>query len=477
LDNFLRINSLLFDFFIGISRIFIFKKKKFVWQLTRIIEQKLRIDKNKEGPIFYRYDRYYRDIQYLLNYINSSDFSNEIIGLFYELVAVNEIDALEVRLSLLWNYLEHFIFLYASNVKKNLLINQDQFLILKEKIQIIINNSLTSAVKIPINLDTLNSELRRLLNLTKASNSIPLEETEWRALKNSICSEIIDLINNNDILLPEYTSEMICNLIIQNITNFPPIRELIKLILQDISFNLSAYDKRTIEIMYIARNYLYHRSIHLDGLYSEIVKEIDGIESYNFESLKEEAQRFHKLLKKITDKALNTRFFEKIRPTSDRINYWFEPTFHGSITEFFINKLKFVQSVFSSEKKYQNLVSFVLRMTEEYDTRFNVIRSIEGIIYETRTNQYLLSQLEFKNKFHAKIRVRGGIAYPILYPFFIRLKNISKDYPGLLTFKTIIYTSFRSNTHDVYITVLDYRIELDETINLILWLAQRHISY
>jgi len=136
-----------------------------------------------------------------------------------------------------------------------------------------------------------------------------------------------------------------------------------------------------------------------------------------------------------------------------------------------------VQTVFSSEKKYQNLLSFILRLTKEYENRFNEIRSIEGIIYETRTNQFLLSQLEFKNKFHAKIRVRGAIASPVSYPFFIRSKLFSKDYSGFLTFKTYIYMSFRSNTHNVYITVLDYRIELDETINLILWLAQRHISY
>lgn len=458
LEIFLKINTFLFDFFISISRIFLLEKTVSNFKLIRVIEQNIRINKNRTDTLSYKYEGYSRDISTLFNRINDSDLLKKIPKLFYEYGAASDTDTLEVHFSLLWNYFEHLVNLYANNVNRNLIINQNIFMTLKEQISALIKNTLETTLLIPLNLEFLKSEIGRLLNQLKTELSLPLNEESWRLLKNQIREKINFLIQDEDILIEGYDKEKISNILIQQISHFPPIKELIKIVLKNINYILQPRENQTIEIMYDARNHFYHHTIELDVLFQRIVSKYEEITQFNVNSLKAEIKYFKKFLRKVTGKFFHTRLFENLKDTSSIVSFWDQHYITGenNANEYFINKLKTVEKTYCRKKKYVHLLKFILRKMVKYENDFRGNREFEGICFEVENPEYIVFQLNFENKFHAQGTFQGRIGYPRVYRFFINLKTELRRFPSILKFKEIIYMSLSSNRHNVYIRILDY---------------------
>lgn len=158
-EMFLQVNTFLFEFFISISRIFFIEKVGSVFRLIRVIEQNIRINRNIRDFSSYKCERYERELSTIFSKINNSEFLKEMIKLFYEYGAADDTETLQVQFSLLWNYLEHVINLYANNVDKNLIIEQTAFERVKEQISGILDSILETAFLVPINMEYVNSEI------------------------------------------------------------------------------------------------------------------------------------------------------------------------------------------------------------------------------------------------------------------------------------------------------------------------------
>lgn len=460
LEIFLQINTFLFEFFISISKIFLIEKRVSIFKLIRVIEQNIRINGNKTDSFFYKYERYSRDLSTIFNRINDSDLLKKITKLFYGYGAANDTDTLEVHFSLLWNYLEHLINLYASSINRNLIVDQTAFVRIAEQISDLIENTLETAFLIPLNLGHVKSEIGRLLNQLNENLSLPINDESWRLLKNQIREKINDIIQSEEILIEGYDKEKIYEILIQQIKQFPPIKELTRLVLRDINYHLQPREDRNIEIMYSARNHFYHHSIELESLYRSIISNYKDITQFNLASFKVEIKYFKKFLRRITGYFFHTRLFENLKNTTSNLIYWDQHTVTGesNANEYYINKIKKLEETYCQEKKYVHLLKFILEKANKYENNFKTLQEIEGICFDVENHEYISFQLNFINKFQAQGTFQGNIGYPKVYNFFINLRRELDNFPAILKFTELIYMSFSSNIHTVYIRILDYWI-------------------
>ncbi|GAH88734.1 unnamed protein product, partial [marine sediment metagenome] len=195
-DLFLRINSFIFGFFINIQKIFVFSKQEYGYRLNRIIDHRIIIDRNKAGVMYYRLDNYSEDISLLFNRVRNSELLQDLVQLFYEFIASQNSSEIETKIIYLWNYLEHIANIYTSHINKNLLIDQNKYQQLQERISGLVTENLNTSILVPIHLAQLNSKIRGLLNRIKQEKSIPIEKSQWRVIKGKIEDEIIDLIKD-----------------------------------------------------------------------------------------------------------------------------------------------------------------------------------------------------------------------------------------------------------------------------------------
>jgi hypothetical protein len=457
-EVFLQVNTFLFKFFISITRIFFIEKVGSVFKLIRVIEQNIRINRNIRDFSPYKCERYERELSTIFSRINNSELLKEMIKLFYEYGAANETETLQVQFSLLWNYLEHVIYLYANNVDKNLIIEQTAFERVKEQISGILDSILETAFLVPINMEYVNSEIGRVLNKINEDLSFPIDNGSWRSLKNQIRNTINNQIQDEDILIEGYDKDKIYELLIQQITQFPPIKELVRLVLRDINYNLTAREIFNLEIIYAARNHFYHHSVDLESLYQSIILDHREITQFNLISLKQEIRDFNKFLRKITGRLFKTRFFESLKNTGLNVTYWDQHNITGesNANEYFINKIKNVRDNLWQEKKYLLLLKFLLKKVDNYEEDFNTLQDIEGTCFEVDHQEPNSFLLNFEDKFRAHGTFQGGIGYPKVYNFFIDLRTILDKFPSILKFTELIYMSFSSNIHEIYIRILDY---------------------
>ncbi len=403
-------------------------------------------------------DRYCNNIESLLQRIRDSELLQELAQLFYEFVAAVNTSEIEPRILLLWNFLEHITHIYSAHINRNLLIEQNKFQELKEKISQIIEQSLNRVIRISFNLEEFNSELNRLLNKLNENIQIPIEQAEWRSVKRKIREQIRSLIKNEYILIEGYNIERIQTILIKKIDDFPPIKSLIDLMCRDINYNLNDYEERTINIIYYVRNYLFHRSIRLKGLYEKLIEDFTGIEHFNFTEFEIEMRKFEELIRKITAKIYQSLLFKEKREISPTRLHTYHSTIHQepSSQEHFINLLNGLKSTYTQQKKYSNIIRLILRNIGKYNGIFNDSELMRGCCYGERDKQIIRFQLEFKYKFHAQGRFNGNISYPQQYIFFINMRSYIENSTAFLKFRTLINISSLSNVHNVYINLLDF---------------------
>ncbi len=475
-EVFLQVNTFLFKFFISISRIFFIEKVGSVFRLIRVIEQNIRINRNIRDFSPYKCERYEQELSTLFSRINNSELLKEMIKLFYEYGAANDTETLQVQFSLLWNYLEHVINLYANNVNKNLIIEQTAFERVKEQISEILDSILETAFLVPINMDYVNSEIGRVLNKLNEDSSFPLDNGSRRSLKNQIRNTINNQIQDEEILIEGYDKDKIYELLIQKITQFPPIKELVRLVLRDINYRLTPREILNLEIIYAARNHFYHHSVDLESLYQSIISDHNEITQFNLISLKQEIRYFNKFLRKITGILFKKMFFESLKNKSLIVSYWDQHSITGesNANEYFINKVKNVRDNLWQEKKYLLLHKFLLKKVDNYEENFNTLQDIEGICFEVDHQEPISFQLNFEDKFRAHGTFQGGIGYPKVYNFFIDLRTILDNFPSILRFTELIYMSFSSNIHEIHIRILDYWSNYERVIEHFDYLRENH---
>lgn len=464
-DLFLRINSFIFGFFINIQKIFVFSKQEYGYRLNRIIDHRIIIDRNKAGVMYYRLDNYSEDISLLFNRVRNSELLQDLVQLFYEFIASQNSSEIETKIIYLWNYLEHIANIYTSHINKNLLIDQNKYQQLQERISGLVTENLNTSILVPIHLAQLNSKIRGLLNRIKQEKSIPIEKSQWRVIKGKIEDEIIDLIKDeeNDILIEGYDKKKICDLIIQKIENFPPIKELIYLMLRDIRYELSNYENRLIEYIKEARNYLFHRSIKLGGLYQLLIDRFSEITQFNFNDLKRIVKKFEEFLTRVTAEIFHSKILKGKRTRGKATINWFHPGLEEAKSgkEYFIEKLNSIRETFSQTKRHKNLIKFILRKEKKYDGVLQNI-SMMGYCFGQEHRQYIKFNLEFINKFKAQGKFSGNISYPQIYDFYIDLTQNFKELVAIMKFRQMIYLSNFSNTHSVYIDFLDFWFDIDD---------------
>ncbi len=458
MDVFLKLNTFLFDFFISISKIFLFKKEVSKFKLIRVIEQNIRINRNKIDILSYKYEEYCRDLSAIFRRISESDFLKNLTRMFYEYAAASDTTVLEVRFSLLWNFLEHMVNLYASTINRNFIINHSVFLRIKEQISNLIVETLESNISIPLNLETFNSELGRLLNQLYTDVSLPMTEQSWRILKNQIREKVNNLLHNDEILIEGYDKEKISDILIQQINVFPPIKELIKLVLKDVKYVVNSYEKLTLEIVYEARNHFYHRTTELIDLFQIIISKYEDITHFNVDSLRAEIKNFNKFLRRIISHFFHNRRFGNLQTASSSHYFWDQHTITGesNANEYFINSIKTVEEIYRQEKKYAQLLKFILRKKDNYDNAFKGKNELNGICFYVENPEYITFQMNFENRFQAQGTFQGEIGYPRIYKFFINLNKELHGFSSILKFKEIINMSPSSNIHNIYIRILDY---------------------
>lgn len=455
---FLRVNSFIFDFFITISKIFILQKQSSGYRLRRILEQNIIIDQNKKIILYFRVDRYGPNIEALLQHIKDSELLQQLSQLLYEFVAAVNTSQIETRIVLLWNFFEHITHIYSRSRNRNLLIQEKKFQVLKKKVSQIIEQSLTIGGKIPFNLDIFNHELNRLLNRLNEDIKIPIEQAEWRSVKTKIKEQVNNLIKIKDILIDGYDKKKIQELIIQKMDDFPPIKSLIELMCRDINFDLNGSQDRTIDIMKTVRNYLFHRSIRLEGLYEKIIRDFTDIDHFDFSSLKNEMKKFEELIRTIAAKLYKSELLKdkwEIGPVTLH-TYNPETSDESSSQEYFINLFNWLKDTYAQEKRYSNILGLIFRNIRRYNSMFNNALLMKGCCFGEEDKQILQFNLQFNNKFHASGKFNGNISYPQLYNFFIKMDSYIEHSTAHLKFRTPIYISSYTNIHNIYIDVLDF---------------------
>ena len=359
---------------------------------------------------------------------------------------------------MLWNFLEHIANIYSTNINRNLLIERNKFHNLKEQISQIIEQSLRTSIRLPINLEQFNSELNGLLNKLNEEIHIPIEKTEWRNLKRQIRAQINNLIKQEDILIEGYDIRRLQEIIVQKIEDFPSIITLINLMCNDVDYNLSEYENRTIIIMNSVRNYLFHRSIRLEGLYEWINEIFEDIGHFNFSELKKWTKKFEELIRKIIAKVYRSSVFQEKREIGPKVLRTYHPTIHRETSgrEHFINVLNELKKIYTQQNKFSNIVRLILRSNEKFNRILNNTELIEGCCYGQEDRQLINFQLRFIRKFHFQGRFYGRISFPQEYRFFINMSPQIEGSSVFMTFKTYIYISSLSNIHNIYINLLDF---------------------
>lgn len=455
-ELFLRLNSFIFDFFILVQKIFIFSKKKDIYHLIRIVDLNIPFVKNTEGVLIYQLNSYDEEISSLFLKVNESELLQNIVKMLFEFIVSKNYSDLETRLIFTWNYLEHIAQIYASHKNRNLLIDKQKYEKIQEEISTLVNEKLETISLNPLNLTQIENKIRELFNNEfNRGQSLSMEKAEWRALLRTILSEIKSLLKDSDILIDGYDKEKISKLIIKYLDNFPPSEKLIELMLDDIGYKTNEIEDLTLVCIKKARNYLFHTSLMLEGLYQKFINDYDDISNFDFNDLKRTMKDFEGFLINITAEFFNSRIMKDKRVSRKGVSTL--SISYPHISEH-IDRLNLMiesfKNEFNSIKDYEDLLSIIIENDDKYGEAIQN-STLKGYCQGQDDREYVKFNLEFLDKFKAQGRFSGTVSYPQFYEFYIDLnKNIELDV--LVKFKERLQLGSLSKPHKVSIKVLDF---------------------
>lgn len=465
---FLRLNSFIFEFTIDIQKVFLFLKQGKEFRLIRIIDRRIVIDKNNERIIKYQLDNYNKELESLFDKIRNSDLLQDIVKILYEFIVARNNPVIEMKIMYYWNYLEHIAQIYASHHNRNLLIDKQKFEKLQEKVLKLVNKKLESVSLNPLDLTQIEHKIRELFNSEfNKGESLFINKTEWRSLLRTVCGDIKALLEDSDVLIDEYDKGKVSTLIIKYLDNFPPSEKLIELVLNDIGYITNELENRILEIMKVARNYLFHTSLRLEGLYQKFIDDYDDITSCDLNDLISALRRFEEFLIKATTRILGTNIMKEKKHIADKGLYIRHPSIEKYIgrEETFIDKVRLIKKSFRSNRDYEDLIKIIIKKDKQCDGALQHT-AMKGYCFGQEDKKYKEFKLEFLNKYKAQGRFEEGISSAQIYDFYIDLKKNNFELESMVQFEEIIRFGFLSNLHNVYIRVLDFWFDRERAYEL-----------
>jgi hypothetical protein len=463
-DLFLRIHSFIFDSFIQIQKILIFSKSKGTYQLKRMLDINIPVGRNDELVFIYHLQNYNSEINLLFSKINESQLFQDVVRMLFELTVAKNYSDLETRMILTWNFLEHIAYIYASHNDRNFLIDEQKYEIIQEDILAVIKEKMETISQNPLNLALLEQKIREQFNdVFNRGKSLPMEKTDWRALLSAIVDEIKTVIKESDILIDGYSKEKVTELIIKYLDNFPPSEILINLMLNDIKYQMNENETRTLSYMKTARNYFFHTSLRLEGLYQKLIDDYDDISEFDINDLKQTLENFEAVLLEVTAKMFNSSIINQKRvklqgESGVSISYPFIEE-HIKGLNSMINTFK---REFDSIQEYKELLRIIIENDEKYDdpTNFSVLK---GYCQGQDDQEYLRCELTFIKKFYARVNVSGTISYPQFYAFFMDLKK-NGGFEAFMKLNEQLQLGSLSRPKTVSINIIDYWYEQERVI-------------
>ncbi len=465
---FLRLNSFIFEFTIDIQKVFLFLKQGKEFRLIRIIDRRIVIDKNNERIIKYQLDNYNKELESLFDKIRNSDLLQDIVKILYEFIVARNNPVIEMKIMYYWNYLEHIAQIYASHHNRNLLIDKQKFEKLQEKVLKLVNKKLESVSLNPLDLTQIEHKIRELFNSEfNKGESLFINKPEWRSLLRTVCGDIKALLEDSDVLIDEYDKGKVSTLIIKYLDNFPPSEKLIELVLNDIGYITNELENRILEIMKVARNYLFHTSLRLEGLYQKFIDDYDDITSCDLNDLISALRRFEEFLIKATTRILGTNIMKEKKHIADKGLYIRHPSIEKYIgrEETFIDKVRLIKKSFRSNRDYEDLIKIIIKKDKQCDEALQHT-TMKGYCFGQEDKKYKEFKLEFLNKYKAQGRFEEGISSAQTYDFYIDLKKNNFELESMVQFEEIIRFGFLSNLHNVYIRVLDFWFDRERAYEL-----------
>ncbi len=288
----LKIFALIFEQFINITRIFIFKKQPCKYSLKRVICRKIDSLYREKRPINFLIQDFEAQVPELLAKFYNSPENYEIKKIINEFIHAKKTSQIELKAIYLWNFLEHLVHIYSKLKKRNLLVDTEKFRELKQEITKEIEEVIHSNQSVAplINSQLLVDEIGRVINSLDFTNEInqPFSKKIIRSFKKTIRETIASLLMETDILVEGYNKENIAEILINLINNFPGIIPLIKLMCKDLNYKLNLYEENLIFYMNKVRNFYFHETIDNTELFELLKKEIEKkekrhISSFNYQ--------------------------------------------------------------------------------------------------------------------------------------------------------------------------------------------------
>lgn len=414
-------------------------KKKFLTNPSRSI-------------VNFEIDNYEKTIEFVLNTIKEDEFKKELISILSEFILAHESTYIETKSIYLWNFFEHLTNLYSSKINKNLLIDDDKFSNLKEKIKdsIIDNLADFNVNNLIIDHLILSQKINRIINEFNKEMEIPIPRQKLRIIKEEIEALVESCIDQVDIIVEGYNKKKIIDLIINRLNQFPGILSLVNLMLENVSFDITEEESQLIESLYNIRNFFFHRSLKIEDML-EYLKETMDLESSDFNR-----QEFYKLVLDFEKFLMNLLFNfleipEEINNNQSSLSYeWF--IYNNEITnktpsEYFSNIFSNYLKKYESESFFANVIELVEKNIQNYETYKN--SEIISGVYKKLDNGRTLKkvELQFKNKFEGYFRTPhiGFSQHPKEFEFLLFLCYKSFRLDSILRFKTPII----SQTYDL----------------------------
>ncbi|OLS14856.1 MAG: hypothetical protein RBG13Loki_1538 [Promethearchaeota archaeon CR_4] len=448
-NHFLVINSIIFEYQVNLSKVFIFSKKSPIYCLERVFC--VRIDKKDLDVVeeTHQFDDYQDVFPVLIKKCLGTPLHKSIVSLLHELNLAKRTDYLEIKATLLWNYLEHLANLFVSTQNKNLMIDQKKFASLKETVSNKIKKLKTQLkATFGIDLQTVESEINAILNKSIKELSDPVSKDQKKQVKQTLNETITSTIENTDILIPGYDKDKIFDLMVNLLGNFPGIVDLILLMFQEIRFQYTKSEENLIHYMQLLRNFYYHSSLETQSIIPELVKEIKRREgtslgSVDFRFIGEMISRFEKFVEKITYHILDFPSFSIQHATATFSRESFRPELAKEQTE-----VQYFTEFFSRvllQLKGSGLHSSLVHFVQASKTRWRRFRSLNVTLkginkVEHEDLRFKAISLQFTKMFRGNI-VAGGVTTSAEHPtneFFVQVTSETPPLDSMLHFSGMI---------------------------------------
>ncbi|MFX1375982.1 MAG: hypothetical protein ACFFA0_09240 [Promethearchaeota archaeon] len=470
----LKIFSLIFEQFINITRIFIFKKEPCKYSLKRVICRKIRSFYREKKPFNYRIQNFEAQIPNLISNFSNSPENLEIKRILNEFIHAKKTTLIELEAIYLWNFIEHLANLYSKLKERNLLIDSGKFENLKQQLKDELENIISNNNTITpfINSQLLLDEIGRVINSLNFTIEInqPLIRT-IRNFKKTIRIKIESILQENDILIEGYNKQKIVDIYINLLSNFPGIIILIKNMCNDINYPLSQSDENLFFYMNKVRNFYFHEAIDNDELYILLKREIEKkekreINTFNHKDFNKLIQQFALLIEKILFHMLSFPSDLKENKYSHSIQFIkFSEELHPdeNNVSFFRNLFEQMYEDYTKERKYHFLIKFIQRTIENYKKTLKKVR-FSGIYYvDSPDTHFRPHNVRFNDTYTGVLEnIKEINVSQMVYNLIIYLKKKEDKLDSLLHFQALTDIDFRMHRLSFEADLLDFQIGAEE---------------